>query len=138
METAETRLTVLFEDPFWVGLFERINAGRYSVCKITFGAEPKDFEVYEYILSRWDTLEFSPDLESRPPHSRRVNPKRRQRMLQKQTAAGIGTKAQQALKLQQEQSKTARKLRSRQRKEADAVRKFQIREEKRKEKHRGH
>lgn len=138
METAETRLTVLFEEPFWIGLFERTYEGRYSVCKITFGAEPRDFEVYEYILSRWDTLEFSPDLESLPPDMRRVSPKRRQRMLQKQTAAGIGTKAQQALKLQQEQVKSAKKIRSRQRKEDDAARKFQLRQEKRKEKHRGH
>ncbi|MDE7243174.1 MAG: YjdF family protein [Oscillospiraceae bacterium] len=138
METAEIRLTVLFEDPFWVGLFERVCNGRYSVCKITFGAEPKDFAVYEYILSRWDTLEFSPALDCPPPDTRRVNPKRRQRLLQKQAGAGIGTKAQQALKLQQEQAKTDRKIRCRQRKEDEAARKFRIREEKRRDKHRGH
>ena len=36
------RLTVFFEDPFWVGVFERIESGRLSVCKVTFGAEPRD------------------------------------------------------------------------------------------------
>ena len=138
METAESRLTVLFEDPFWVGLFERIYDGKYSVCRIVFGAEPRDFEVYEYILRRWDTLLFSPPLDSPPPDTRRVNPKRRQRMLQKQTEAGIGTKAQQALKLQQEQAKAVRNTQRRQRKEDDAARKLQIRAEKRREKHRGH
>ena len=33
-------LTVFFEDPFWVGVFERIEDGKLSVCKVTFGAEP--------------------------------------------------------------------------------------------------
>lgn len=137
METAQARLTVLFEDPFWVGLFERETEGRYSVCKVTFGAEPRDFEVYQYILDHWHTLIFSPTLTASRPDNRRVNPKRRQRMLQKQTAEGIGTKAQQALKLQQEQGKEARRSRTRQQREEEQERRFQLRQEKRKEKHKG-
>ena len=43
-------LTVFFEEPFWVGVFERIEDGKLSVCKVTFGAEPKDYEVWDYIL----------------------------------------------------------------------------------------
>ena len=35
----------LFEAPFWIGLYERTDNGRYEVCKITFGSEPKDYEV---------------------------------------------------------------------------------------------
>ena len=42
-------LTVFFEDPFWVGVFEGIEDGKLSVCKVPFGAEPKDYEVWEYI-----------------------------------------------------------------------------------------
>ena len=38
-------LTVYFDAPFWVGVFERMEDGRLSVCKVTFGAEPKDYEV---------------------------------------------------------------------------------------------
>ena len=53
-------------------------------------------------------------------------------------AAGIGTKAQQALKLQQEQGKQARLARTRQQREAEEARKFQLRQARRKEKHRGH
>jgi len=37
-------LTVLFENPFWIGLYERIEGDKYEVCKITFGAEPKAFD----------------------------------------------------------------------------------------------
>ncbi len=43
-------LTVFFEDPFWVGVFERIEDGKLSVCKVTFGAEPKDYDVLDFVL----------------------------------------------------------------------------------------
>lgn len=43
-------LTVYFEEPFWVGVFERIENGKLSAAKVTFGSEPKDYEVYEFIL----------------------------------------------------------------------------------------
>ena len=46
----ELKLTVYFEDPFWVGVFERTQNGTLSVCKITFGAEPKDYAVNAYVL----------------------------------------------------------------------------------------
>lgn len=35
------KLTVFFEEPFWVGVFERTENGKLSVCKVTFGAERK-------------------------------------------------------------------------------------------------
>ena len=53
-------LTVFFEDPFWVGVFERIDDGKLSVCKVTFGAEPKDYDVWEFILQNYDRMVFSP------------------------------------------------------------------------------
>ena len=58
-------LTVFFEEPFWVGVFERVSAGKLSVRKVTFGAEPKDYEVYDFILKRYDTLKFSETVEIR-------------------------------------------------------------------------
>ena len=48
-EKCQVRLTVYFEDPFWVGVFERIENGKLSAAKVTFGAEPKDYEVQEFI-----------------------------------------------------------------------------------------
>ena len=46
MSTAfKSSLTILFEAPFWIGLYERTYSGKYEVCKITFGSEPKDYEV---------------------------------------------------------------------------------------------
>lgn len=49
MDLFSASLTVTFEDPFWIGLYERQEAGRYSVCKITFGAEPKEPELYAFL-----------------------------------------------------------------------------------------
>lgn len=45
MDRMYGKLTVYFESPFWVGVFERISNGKLSVCKVTFGVEPKDYEV---------------------------------------------------------------------------------------------
>ena len=61
----ELKLTVYFEDPFWVGVFERTQNGTLSVCKITFGAEPKDYAVHAYVLRHFYELCFSPVLSAR-------------------------------------------------------------------------
>ena len=45
-----SRLNVLFDDPFWVGIFEREYEGRYEAARVVFGAEPKDYEVYEFFI----------------------------------------------------------------------------------------
>lgn len=47
MDKASGILTVHFEEPFWVGVFERRSKGKLAVCKVTFGSEPKDYEVYQ-------------------------------------------------------------------------------------------
>lgn len=134
----QSRLTILFEAPFWIGLYERIEHGRYEVCKITFGAEPKDYEVYEFLLRNWHKLKFSPPIQAEAAMERKTNPKRVQREIQSQLQdKGIGTKARQALKLQHEQSKLERRARSREQKEAEKDRQFAIRQEKKKAKHRG-
>ncbi len=50
MGEEQCKLTVFFEEPFWIGVFERIENGKLSAAKVTFGAAPKDYEVYEFIL----------------------------------------------------------------------------------------
>lgn len=130
-------LRVLFEDPFWIGLFERTSEGGLWVCKVTFGAEPKDYEVNDFIQKQYGRLRFSPAVATEVKKVTR-NPKRMQREVHRQLEdTGIGTKAQQALKLQQEQFKTERKAISRERKEAEKQRQFELKQQKRKEKHRG-
>ena len=137
MDSDLTRLTVFFEAPFWVGIFERIEGNTLSVCKVTFGAEPKDYEVLAYVLKNHSRLRFSPCVAA-AIRSDAANPKRMQRQIRKQTAAGtVGTKAQQALQLQREEQKLERKTRTREQRDAEKQLKFDRRQQKRKEKHRG-
>ena len=133
-----TSLKIFFEEPFWVGVFERAEDGKLSVCKVTFGAEPKDIEVWEYVLSHYGELKFSPEVETEVRQAA-DNPKRRQRNARKQLEnIGVGTKAQQALQKQREEMKTERQEFSREQRDAEKQRQFELRQQKRKEKHRGH
>ena len=138
MGKAIDRLTVFYEEPFWVGVFERIEDGKLSAAKVTFGAEPGDYEVYDFILKHYYSLQFGPAVAAAVKESKK-NPKRMQRDVRKQLQdTGIGTKSQQALKLQHEQYKQERKAKSREQKLAEAERMFDLKQQKRREKHRGH
>ena len=109
----KANLTVFFEDPFWVGIFERVNDGKLSACKVTFSAEPKDYDVWEFVLQHYNELVFSPTVETETRQTA-DNPKRRLRNARKQMErSGIGTKSQQALQLQREEMKTERRQLSR-------------------------
>ena len=138
MDKVNGKLTVYFEEPFWVGVFERIEDGKLSVAKVTFGAEPKDYEVREYIQKHYASLKFSPAVDTVVKDIKR-NPKRMQREAKRQMQKiGIGTKSQQALKLQQEQYKQEHKIRSNEKKEAEKLRMFELKQQKKREKHKGH
>ena len=134
----ESKLTIYFEDPFWVGVFEELDGDKLSVCKAVFGVEPTDAEIYEFILRHYFHLRFSVPIKTEI-RQKADNPKRRQRNARKQLEnTGIGTKSQQALKKQYEENKIKRKQLSREQIEAEKQRQFELKKHKRKEKHRGH
>ena len=138
MDRVSGKLTIYFEDPFWVGVFERIENRKLSVAKVAFGAEPKDYEVLEFINRNYYHLLFSPAVETVVKDNQK-NPKRAQRDAKKQTLeTGVGTKSQQALKLQQEQNKQERKARSREQRAAESQWLFELKQIKKREKHKGH
>ena len=62
MNKVSDKLTVYFEEPFWVGVFEKVQGKKLSVSKVTFGTEPKDYEVYEFLLKHYYDLQFSPSV----------------------------------------------------------------------------
>ena len=114
---AETKLTIYFEEPFWVGVFEELDGGKLSVCRMVFGAEPTDAEIYDFILKHYYHLRFSVPVKTEIKQ-KADNPKRRQRNARKQLEkSGIGTKSQQALQKQYEENKTERRQLSREQKE---------------------
>lgn len=138
MEQASGKLTIYFEEPFWVGVFERISDGKLSASKVVFGSEPRDCEIWDFILRHYGELQFSPGVDAGAKRTA-DNPKRRQRGAAKQLrSSGIGTKAQQALARQREEIKTERRRAGREKNAAEAKRKYNEKKRKRKEKHKGH
>lgn len=136
------KLTVFFEGVFWVGIFERVYEEKYEVSRIVFGSEPKDYDVYSFILKNFYNLRFSKDLsayELNETEERKINPKRLQRKIKKEIKlTPVGTKAQIAVKLQHEISKVKRKKLLREVKEQEEKRKFQLKQQKKLMKHKGH
>jgi len=134
----EGSLNILFEDPFWVGVFEFTDESGLHVSKFTFGAEPTTQEVIEFVEKHHKELQYSAPVKvERKPKS--TNPKRLLRQARKASAdTGIGTKSQQALKAQQEQNKIERKTQSKERKEEMERLQFELRQQKKREKHKGH
>ena len=137
------KLTVLYNEPFWVGIFEVEEGECYKASKLTFGAEPKDAEVYEFLLKNYYKLNFvsieSEKDEEKLKKKKKENPKRLQRKIQKEVQdKGIGTKAQIALKKQHEENIIEHKKRTKEEREAEEERLYKIKQQKRKEKHKGH
>ena len=135
----EGKLTVYFEDPFWVGVFERDDETGYCVSRVVFGPEPTNAELYEYIKREYVNLDFGRKIEEQVRIVRKKNFKRMQREVRKEIyEEGVGTKAQQAMKLQMELNGKERQVISREKQREEETLKFKLKQEKKKEKHRGH
>ncbi|MFR6657026.1 MAG: YjdF family protein [Bifidobacterium catenulatum] len=90
------------------------------------------------VLKHYYDLQFSPAVETIVKKDKK-NPKRVLRDVKKQLQNnGIGTKSQQALKLQHELKKEEYKSNSKHKKQMDAEQKFKLKQQKKKAKHRGH
>lgn len=137
MNKVTLRFTVFFEEPFWIGLLEREEKGKLSVSKITFGKEPKDYEIFAFLLKSYDTLRFSPLVDIREKSGKKLNPKKMQRSLRRHKDDGVGTKSQQALAVQRDVLKTERKQFRKEMWEEENRRQFLLKQEKKKQKHRG-
>ncbi|HDK7167756.1 TPA: YjdF family protein [Clostridium botulinum] len=133
------KLTVLFDDTFWIGIFEKQDQDKIQICRVVFGQEPKDYEVYDFILKNYYNLKFSDPIDIDEKPKKKINPKRMQREIKKTVQEkGIGTKAQQALKLDHENKKTERKIKLKENRENKKELKFQKRQEKKFQKKKGH
>jgi hypothetical protein len=133
-------LTVYFEDPFWVGVFtlSEGNAAQYS--RVVFGQEPSDIEVYEYFQKNANVLRFT---DSYPEITRETiikNPKRRQREISKELHNRVGPKKSlEAIKQLEQQNKKEKQQEGKRAKKAELeAYLFSLKQEKAREKHRGH
>ncbi|EPY2284331.1 YjdF family protein [Clostridium sporogenes] len=133
------KLTVLFDEPFWIGIFEKQDQDKIQICRVVFGGEPKDYEVYDFILKNYYNLKFSEPISIDEKPKKKINPKKMQREIKKTVQEkGIGTKAQQALKLDHENKKTERTIKSKENREKEKKLKFEKRQEKKAKKKKGH
>lgn len=138
MDSVSITLKVYYEEPFWVGVFERIENQQLSVYKITFGLEPQDQDIYQMILKHYQSFAFSPSIDY-AVKSCKVNPKKRQRMIHQEVSQiRMSTKSQMALTLQYEQTKKMQKHCNLQVKAELKERHYQQKQQKKKEKHKGH
>lgn len=133
MEKVQIKLTILFDDAFWIGFFERITQDKLEVAKVTFGAEPKEIEILEYILYKYKYLKFSESKQIKTKQTA-TNPKRMKRLVEKQT---IGKKSWDALKEQQEKNKITKKTYNKEQREEQKQIKFELKQKKKQEKHKG-
>lgn len=139
MERNISQLTVLFQPPFWVGIAERWSQDGYQAARVVFGAEPTDAQLYQWLQREWSRLPFGPVLPETAPRPATANPKRMQREAAKATQPkGLGTKAQEALARQREAVGLERQARRAAQKRQTQEERFRLRQEKKREKRRGH
>jgi hypothetical protein len=131
-------LTVYFDDPFWVGVFEQETAGGLAIARVVFGPEPSDAQVHAAVRELWRGLAWRTASVGEAPPRRPRSPKRAQREAARAAAAPApSTRAQEAMRLVREAQKRERQVRSREEKEREAERRYRLRREKQKRRHRG-
>jgi hypothetical protein len=133
------KLTVLFEDPFWIGVFERHAKNGCAIAKYIFGAEPSEPKLYDFLLKNFNSLKFTTPTTTLKYISKKKNPKRIKREVsQELNKKSTITKAQEAIKQEQGKYKQLKKHKSTIKKHNEAAQKFTLKQLKKKEKIRGH
>ncbi|HYF61234.1 MAG TPA: YjdF family protein [Herpetosiphonaceae bacterium] len=136
------RMTILFDDQYWVALIEGEENGEGRVYRHIFGGEPSGPEVYLFVLYGLAellrrpaaTVEIAP-----PPPPRALNPKRRAREAARSTSErGVSAAAELALGLQRAAAKQERRASARAAREAEAAARYAKAQAKAREKRRGH
>ena len=139
MDNVSGTFTLSFENPFWIGFFEIECGKNYEVARVIFGVEPTDAQLYEFILKNFFSLPFGKSTLEKVSTQKDIGYKRMQRKIKKeQCKETIGTKAQNAIKLQYESNKTEKKKQAKLKKEQEEKLKFRLKHKKKKEKHKGH
>lgn len=134
-------LTIVFDNPFYKAIFERIDGNNYYVAQVNLGASaPQMPQIWQLVNEKYFQLKFyKTRIENKTKVVHHVNSKRAQRLAQKATKRDkIGTKAQQALKKQFEVEKIAKKKRVQRQKRVRQKERYLQKQTKKRAKHRGH
>lgn len=139
---ANIKATIFFDKRYWVGTFERTDKEGYAVARHIFGAEPADPEVYEFVLNHYQELKFGEPKEF-TLEIKRMNPKRVQKEVRREIermkeTTKPSTFSQDYMREELEKKKLQKKHQSSAEKQAQKEEQFALKQEKKKEKHRGH
>ncbi|MGM0241179.1 YjdF family protein [Enterococcus sp. AZ103] len=136
------KLTVYFDGTFWCGLVEAQDQKESLVYKHTFGPEPKDQDIMIFIHQQLPKILASSQTvkaENNGLVERKINPKRRQRMINRaKRQPVVSTKSQLALQEVHQLKKKAKQKRQKQDKADVAEAKFQQKQLKKQQKKKGH
>lgn len=134
------KLTIYFDGSFWCGLVENETDGHYQAIRYVFGPEPKDADVLTFIFEQLpQLLERSSSVAAEKKSNKKQNPKRLQRLINREKRKPVvSTKAQRTMSELRDQTKFENKANKRQKKAALINERFQKRQEKKREKHKGH
>lgn len=136
--SVSSTLTLYHDGQFWVGIIEHVENGKLGVVRIVFGVESSDEQILEFVVSNWEDLSFYGSKEPDKPKVAK-NPKRRMREAAKALSkTALSPKAQQALAEQRESMKDQSAHRRSLKKQEKRQERFELREAKRKQRHRGH
>ena len=134
------QLTILFEEPFWVGIFERANQNGCSATRVIFGPEPSEPEVLAFITEKQHLLNFSePQLTAIHRKYKKTNPKRAKRVAKKEVIRKKSLiVAHENMEAAFKEQKVIKKAKTSIDRREDARQKFSLKQIKKKEKQRGH
>lgn len=136
-------ITIMFDLPFWIVLFESFEKGKYSVAREVIGtSEPTNAELLQF----FDRLDFNRLCYTIPTEEEKVQKskigfKKMQKKVKKATEETnykyTYSKAHEELKKQREQNKQKRESASKEDREEQKERIFELKQQKKKKKLRG-
>jgi hypothetical protein len=144
MHSSRSEISIVFDEPFWVAIFERFEYGYYSVAREIIGtSEPSGAEMKSFFESlNTSELRFTEPIKEETHVTPSKGYKYQVRKANKENKSGLSknvfTKAQYLLKLQRHETKVANKADERMNTIVEKQAKFELRQHKKKEKQRGH
>lgn len=132
------KLTIIFENPFWVGIFERETEAGFSAARWIFEKEPSDVEVYTFVLQHLKALRYSDPVPQKPESQKPNNYKRRMREAQNFISQdGVDQKAIEAIQSQKKKNRQIQKSIKKAEHEQLEHHRMMVRQKRKKEKHKG-
>ncbi|WP_240155987.1 YjdF family protein [Bacillus sp. Ab-1751] len=103
------KLTIYFDGQFWIGIVEMYENNKLKVCKHTFGSEPKDSEILDFIFHDMipllqGTSGVKNAIDKRK--NKAISPKRLIRLAAKEMKSqGVSNKSYEVLRIELEKKK---------------------------------